>query len=226
MLRSESLTSFIGNTLFYVLLSNILSKNLHVTSQQFVLCRSVGTVFYYWECCNSVKNRTWPSLIRGHKVKTPTRPGSTLQGVLLLEMSPSFPIGTKTGRVRCCVFCIETVLSSRMWTTTVPWQLPNDRYRYRDGFPSHPAEISCNQKPLAAFQRWPGSKVWYQAFSWVLIDLIMELLDLSIKWFDNQTDIFIDLCLIIKPCDNQSFWDIWLIIKSFDYFVYKTFTHK
>jgi hypothetical protein len=32
--------------------------------------------------------------------------------------------------------------------------------------------------------------------------------------------------LIIKDFDNQAFWDTWLIIKSFDYFVYKTFTHK
>ena len=48
-------------------------------------------------------------------------------------------------------------------------------------------------------------KVTYQAFFWVLIDLIIELLDLIIKGLDNQTDIFIDLCLIIKPFDNQSF---------------------
>ena len=42
--------------------------------------------------------------------------------------------------------------------------------------------------------------------------------------YDNQTDIFRDVGLIIKVFDNQAFWDIWLIIKSFDYFVYKTFT--
>ena len=49
------------------------------------------------------------------------------------------------------------------------------------------------------------SKVTYQAFFWVLIDLIIELLDLIIKGLDNQTDIFIDLRLIIKPFDNQPF---------------------
>jgi hypothetical protein len=62
------------------------------------------------------------------------------------------------------------------------------------------------------------------------MDLIVEILDLSIKWFDNQTVIFRDLDLIldliIKTFDKKPFGDIWLIIKSFDYFVYKTFTHK
>jgi hypothetical protein len=33
----------------------------------------------------------------------------------------------------------------------------------------------------------PG-KVYYQAFFWVLIDLIVELLVLIIKPFDNQTE--------------------------------------
>ena len=33
-------------------------------------------------------------------------------------------------------------------------------------------------------------KVTYQAFFWVLIDLIMELLGLIIKPFDNQTKIW------------------------------------
>ena len=42
--------------------------------------------------------------------------------------------------------------------------------------------------------------------------------------YDNQTDIFRDVGLIIKVFDNQAFWDVWLIIKSFDYFVYKKFT--
>ena len=51
----------------------------------------------------------------------------------------------------------------------------------------------------------PDIKVTYQVFFWVLIDLIIELLDLSIKRFDNQTDIFRDLGLIIKPFDNQAF---------------------
>ena len=48
-------------------------------------------------------------------------------------------------------------------------------------------------------------KVTYQAFFWVLIDLIIEILDLIIKGLDNQTDKFIDLRLIIKPFDNQPF---------------------
>ena len=39
----------------------------------------------------------------------------------------------------------------------------------------------------------------------------MELLGLSTKWFDNQTDIFRDLGLIIKPFDNQASWHIKLI---------------
>ena len=37
------------------------------------------------------------------------------------------------------------------------------------------------------YQRY---KVTYQAFFWVLIDLIMELLGLIIKPFDNQTKIW------------------------------------
>jgi hypothetical protein len=32
------------------------------------------------------------------------------------------------------------------------------------------------------------SKAYYQAFFWVLIDLIVELLGLIIKPFDNQTE--------------------------------------
>jgi hypothetical protein len=44
MLRSESLTSFIGNTLLCAP-GKLLSKNLHVTPEQFGLRRSVGTVF-------------------------------------------------------------------------------------------------------------------------------------------------------------------------------------
>jgi hypothetical protein len=43
----------------------------------------------------------------------------------------------------------------------------------------------------------------YQAFLWVLIDLIVELLDLIIKSFDNQTESG-------NPVSND------LIIKSFD----------
>ncbi len=31
-------------------------------------------------------------------------------------------------------------------------------------------------------------KIYYQAFFWVLIDLIVELLGLIIKPFDNQTE--------------------------------------
>jgi hypothetical protein len=33
-----------------------------------------------------------------------------------------------------------------------------------------------------------GGKDYYQAFFWVLIDLIVELLGLIIKPFDNQTE--------------------------------------
>jgi hypothetical protein len=33
-----------------------------------------------------------------------------------------------------------------------------------------------------------GAKAYYQAFFWVLIDLIVELLGLIIKPFDNQTE--------------------------------------
>jgi hypothetical protein len=45
------------------------------------------------------------------------------------------------------------------------------------------------------------------------------------KPFDNQNRDR-ELGFIIKPFDNQGIGDIWLVIKSFDYFVYKTFTHK
>jgi hypothetical protein len=33
-----------------------------------------------------------------------------------------------------------------------------------------------------------NNKAYYQAFFWVLIDLIVELLGLIIKSFDNQTE--------------------------------------
>jgi predicted O-methyltransferase YrrM len=33
-----------------------------------------------------------------------------------------------------------------------------------------------------------SAKAYYQAFFWVLIDLIVELLGLIIKPFDNQTE--------------------------------------
>ena len=46
-------------------------------------------------------------------------------------------------------------------------------------------------------------KAYYQAFFWVLIDLIVELLGLIIKSFDNQTESW-------NPVSND------LIIKSFD----------
>ena len=52
-------------------------------------------------------------------------------------------------------------------------------------------------------------KEWYQAFFWVLIDLIMLhywVLGLdyqSIWWSDREPG------LIIKPFDNQAFWDAW-----------------
>jgi hypothetical protein len=43
------------------------------------------------------------------------------------------------------------------------------------------------QMDLKEFQRVDG-KAYYQAFFWVLIDLIVELLGLIIKPFDNQTE--------------------------------------
>ena len=59
------------------------------------------------------------------------------------------------------------------------------------------------------------TKPSYQAFLWVLIDLIMELLDLIINPFDKQTEIHWDW--LPKTFDTRSFDSIWLIIKSFDY---------
>jgi hypothetical protein len=47
------------------------------------------------------------------------------------------------------------------------------------------------------------SKAYYQDFFWVLIDLVVELLGLIIKTFDNQTE-------SRNPVSND------LIIKSFD----------
>jgi hypothetical protein len=47
------------------------------------------------------------------------------------------------------------------------------------------------------------TKVYYQAFFWVLIDLIVEILGLIIKSCDNQTESW-------NPVSND------LIIKSFD----------
>ncbi len=49
------------------------------------------------------------------------------------------------------------------------------------------------------------ARVSIKLFRGVLIDLIIELLGLSIERFDNQTDTFGDLDLIIKPFDNQAF---------------------
>jgi hypothetical protein len=45
----------------------------------------------------------------------------------------------------------------------------------------------------------------YQGFFSTLIDLIIGFLVLIIKTFDNQTEIFRDLGLIINPFDNQAF---------------------
>jgi hypothetical protein len=42
--------------------------------------------------------------------------------------------------------------------------------------------------PPDAGQPWNCLKAYYQAFFWVLIDLIVELLGLIIKPFDNQTE--------------------------------------
>jgi hypothetical protein len=65
-----------------------------------------------------------------------------------------------------------------------------------------------------------ASKAWYQAFFWVLIDLIIGFLGLIIKEFDNQTEIWAWLSspLIIKLFE--------MLDDNHDYFVYKTFTHK
>ncbi len=64
------------------------------------------------------------------------------------------------------------------------------------------------------------TKEWYQAFFWVLIDLIIGFLGLIIKAFDNQTEIWSWLSspLIIKLFE--------ILDDNHDYFVYKTFTHK
>ena len=48
-------------------------------------------------------------------------------------------------------------------------------------------------------------KAYYHAFFWVLIDLIIGFLDLIINPFDNQTEIFREIRLIIKPFDRQAF---------------------
>ncbi len=63
---------------------------------------------------------------------------------------------------------------------------------------------------------WPlvsDIKTYYQAFFWVLIDLIVELLVLIIKPFDNQTESWnpVSNDLIIK-----SFWHYHLIISESD----------
>ncbi len=65
-----------------------------------------------------------------------------------------------------------------------------------------------------------ADKEWYQAFFWVLIDLIIGFFGLIIKVFDHQTEIWAWLSspLIIKLCE--------LLDDNHDYFVYKTFTHK
>ena len=49
------------------------------------------------------------------------------------------------------------------------------------------------------------TKGTYEAFFWVLIDLIIELLPLIIKPLDNQTEIFGELDLIIKPLTIKLF---------------------
>jgi hypothetical protein len=51
-------------------------------------------------------------------------------------------------------------------------------------------EKKTEEKKEMLLLRGPGrvlSKAYYQAFFWVLIDLIVELLGLIIKPFDNQT---------------------------------------
>jgi hypothetical protein len=42
--------------------------------------------------------------------------------------------------------------------------------------------------PIPPLSRCVSIKAYYQAFFWVLIDLIVELLGLIIKPFDNQTE--------------------------------------
>ncbi len=62
------------------------------------------------------------------------------------------------------------------------------------------------------------------SFFWILIDLIIGFLDLIIKTFDNQTEIWTWLSspLLIKPFEipDENIND------NHDYFVYKTFDHK
>ncbi len=55
------------------------------------------------------------------------------------------------------------------------------------------------------------SKSWYQAFFWVLIDLIIGFLTLIIKAFDNQTEIWdwLSSPLIIKLFAHQVSQDAW-----------------
>jgi hypothetical protein len=64
-------------------------------------------------------------------------------------------------------------------------------------------ECRCNGRQQTKRLTCLGDKAHYQAFFWVLIDLIVELLDLIIKLFDNQTERW-------NPVSND------LIIKSFD----------
>jgi hypothetical protein len=45
-----------------------------------------------------------------------------------------------------------------------------------------------NKDCALVIKRWLNSKAYYQAFFRVLIDLIVELLGLIIKPFDNQTE--------------------------------------
>ncbi len=60
--------------------------------------------------------------------------------------------------------------------------------------------------------------------------LIVKSLDTQVQKLHNQINQYPKkawyVTLTIKPFDNQVTLDIWVIIKSFDYFVYKTFTHK
>ena len=60
-------------------------------------------------------------------------------------------------------------------------------------------------KHIYAVIRTAASKGTYQAVFWVLIDLIIGLLGLIIKPFENQTEIFRELGLIINPLGNQAF---------------------
>jgi hypothetical protein len=52
----------------------------------------------------------------------------------------------------------------------------------------HPHRPYATPSHMHTVVHWLSDKAYYQAFFWVLIDLIVELLGLIIKPFDNQTE--------------------------------------